>query len=162
MNFGKSDVPNLNSSRLGKSEQNYLGVVVQSSSFYKWWNRHHTVLVLLHHCLVFKEWWIHHKILVLLKGWQILYHIILVLLRGWQIQHQIITVLLHNCLLLQIIILTMRYSGFVYPYPSSVNVANFVKITLSSKNFLAWESQMINMIETFDLMELFQCPCLMC
>lgn len=46
----------------------------------------------------------------------------------------------------------MRYSGFVYPYPSSVNVANFVKITLSSKNFLAWESQMINMIETFDLM----------
>ncbi|KAF3785109.1 hypothetical protein EJ110_NYTH29082 [Nymphaea thermarum] len=38
-----------------------------------------------------------------------------------------------------------------YPYPSTVNVANFVSIKLSHKNFLLWKTQILGLIESQDL-----------
>ncbi|KAF3774051.1 hypothetical protein EJ110_NYTH53994 [Nymphaea thermarum] len=39
-----------------------------------------------------------------------------------------------------------------YPYPSNVNVANFVSIKLSHKNYLLWKTQMFGLIESQDMM----------
>ncbi|KAF3779859.1 hypothetical protein EJ110_NYTH40510 [Nymphaea thermarum] len=39
-----------------------------------------------------------------------------------------------------------------YPYPSNVNVANFVSIKLSHKNYLLWKTKMLGLIESQDMM----------
>lgn len=36
-----------------------------------------------------------------------------------------------------------------YPFPSSVNVANFVKIALTSKNYMLWEAQVLSLIDSY-------------
>lgn len=41
-----------------------------------------------------------------------------------------------------------------YPYPNLFNVANCMNVTLTSKNYLVWESQMVNLIESQDMMGL--------
>jgi hypothetical protein len=38
-----------------------------------------------------------------------------------------------------------------YPYPVTQNVANFVSLHLSSTNFLRWKTQMMNILESYDL-----------
>lgn len=38
-----------------------------------------------------------------------------------------------------------------YPYPVTQNVANFVSLKLSSTNFLLWKTQMLNILESYDL-----------
>ena len=38
-----------------------------------------------------------------------------------------------------------------YAYPSNLNVANFVSLKLTSTNFLLWETQVISLIESQDL-----------
>ena len=38
-----------------------------------------------------------------------------------------------------------------YPYHVTQNVANFVSLKLSSTNFLLWKSQMLNILESYDL-----------
>nr|POF03287.1 hypothetical protein CFP56_46105 [Quercus suber] len=38
-----------------------------------------------------------------------------------------------------------------YPYPVTQNVANFVSLCLSSTNFLLWKTQMLNILESYDL-----------
>ena len=38
-----------------------------------------------------------------------------------------------------------------YPYPVTQNVANFVSLRLSSTNFLLWKTQMLNILESYDL-----------
>ncbi|KAF3794163.1 hypothetical protein EJ110_NYTH08235 [Nymphaea thermarum] len=43
-----------------------------------------------------------------------------------------------------------------YPYPSNVNVANFVSIKLSHKNYLLWKTQMLGLIESQDMMRFIE------
>jgi hypothetical protein len=38
-----------------------------------------------------------------------------------------------------------------YPYPMTQNVANFVSLHLSSTNFLCWKTQMMNILESYNL-----------
>ena len=38
-----------------------------------------------------------------------------------------------------------------YPYPMTQNIANFVSLRLSSTNFLFWKTQMLNILESYDL-----------
>ncbi|KAA8544767.1 hypothetical protein F0562_019529 [Nyssa sinensis] len=38
-----------------------------------------------------------------------------------------------------------------YPYPVTQNISNFVSIKLSSNNFFLWKTQMINILESYDL-----------
>nr|POF03490.1 hypothetical protein CFP56_52053 [Quercus suber] len=38
-----------------------------------------------------------------------------------------------------------------YPYPVTQNIANFVSLRLSSTNFLLWKTQMLNILENYDL-----------
>ncbi|KAA8546621.1 hypothetical protein F0562_002640 [Nyssa sinensis] len=38
-----------------------------------------------------------------------------------------------------------------YPYPVTQNISNFVSIKLSSNNFLLWKTQMLNILESYDL-----------
>ncbi|KAF3781183.1 hypothetical protein EJ110_NYTH34482 [Nymphaea thermarum] len=57
---------------------------------------------------------------------------------------------------LQCILSTGTSPSFVmaakYPYPSNINVANFVSIKLSHKNYLLWKTQMLGLIESQDMM----------
>ncbi|GAV80630.1 UBN2_3 domain-containing protein, partial [Cephalotus follicularis] len=39
-----------------------------------------------------------------------------------------------------------------YPYPTTLNVGNFVTIKLTHNNFLLWETQIISLIESHDLL----------
>lgn len=38
-----------------------------------------------------------------------------------------------------------------YPYPVTQNVANFVSLRLNATNFLRWKTQMLNILESYDL-----------
>ncbi|XP_065619866.1 uncharacterized protein LOC136063425 [Quercus suber] len=38
-----------------------------------------------------------------------------------------------------------------YPYPVTQNIANFVSLRLTSTNFLLWKTQMLNILESYDL-----------
>ena len=38
-----------------------------------------------------------------------------------------------------------------YPYPVTQNIANFVSLHLSSTNFLLWKTQMLNILESYNL-----------
>uniref|UniRef100_A0A2N9J0X7 Uncharacterized protein n=1 Tax=Fagus sylvatica TaxID=28930 RepID=A0A2N9J0X7_FAGSY len=44
------------------------------------------------------------------------------------------------------------FSTSKYAYPSNLNVANFVSLKLTSTNFLLWETQVISLIESQDLL----------
>ena len=39
-----------------------------------------------------------------------------------------------------------------YPYPATINVANFVSMKLTSSNYLLWETQVTSLIESQDLL----------
>lgn len=39
-----------------------------------------------------------------------------------------------------------------YPYPANLNVANFVSLKLSASNYLLWETQVLSLIESQDLL----------
>lgn len=46
---------------------------------------------------------------------------------------------------------TMDSEAFLtlkYPYPASVNVSNLIVIKLNSTNYLVWEAQLLNLIES--------------
>lgn len=38
-----------------------------------------------------------------------------------------------------------------YPYPATQNIDNFLSIKLSSSNFLLWKTQILNILETYDV-----------
>lgn len=40
-----------------------------------------------------------------------------------------------------------------YPYPAHVNVANFVLLKLTTLNYLLWETQIISLIESQELVD---------
>lgn len=44
-------------------------------------------------------------------------------------------------------------TGPRYPYPSTLNVSNFVSLKLTQSNYLLWETQMLTLIESQDLLE---------
>lgn len=39
-----------------------------------------------------------------------------------------------------------------YPYPANLNIANFVSLKLSASNYLLWETQVLSLIESQDLL----------
>ncbi|KAK1559196.1 hypothetical protein Q3G72_011735 [Acer saccharum] len=43
-------------------------------------------------------------------------------------------------------------SSSKYPYPATINVANFVSLKLTSTNYLLWETQVLALIESQDLL----------
>ena len=45
----------------------------------------------------------------------------------------------------------MTTSSSKYAYPANLNVANFVSLKLMSTNFLLWETQVLSLIESQDL-----------
>ena len=45
----------------------------------------------------------------------------------------------------------MTTSSSKYAYPANLNVANFVSLKLMSINFLLWETQVLSLIESQDL-----------
>ena len=45
----------------------------------------------------------------------------------------------------------MTTSSSKYAYPANLNVANFVSLKLTSTNFLLWETQVLSLIESQDL-----------
>ncbi|KAF8389567.1 hypothetical protein HHK36_024083 [Tetracentron sinense] len=46
----------------------------------------------------------------------------------------------------------MAASGFKYPYPSNLNVGNFISIKLTQSNFLLWKTQFMDLIESQDML----------
>ncbi|GAV90443.1 UBN2_3 domain-containing protein [Cephalotus follicularis] len=44
-----------------------------------------------------------------------------------------------------------------YPYPTTLNVGNFVTIKLTQNNFLLWETQILSLIESQDLLGFITC-----
>jgi hypothetical protein len=46
----------------------------------------------------------------------------------------------------------MTTSSSKYAYPANLNVANFVSLKLTSTNFLLWETQVLSLIESQDLL----------
>lgn len=39
-----------------------------------------------------------------------------------------------------------------YPYPANLNVSNFVSLKLSFNNYILWETQVLSLIESQDLL----------
>ncbi|KAF6144990.1 hypothetical protein GIB67_013341 [Kingdonia uniflora] len=47
---------------------------------------------------------------------------------------------------------TMAATPLKYPYPSNLNIANFVSLKLKSTNYLLWETQVLSLMESQDLL----------
>ncbi|KAF6174036.1 hypothetical protein GIB67_020218 [Kingdonia uniflora] len=47
---------------------------------------------------------------------------------------------------------TMASIPLKYPYPSNLNITNFVSLKLKSTNYLLWETQVLSLIESQDLL----------